>query len=336
MESTMKWHAVLGILMSVILGVFILAQVDFERLGTALQSAQYRFLVMAALVQIATHLVRAWRWRYLFAAVKPVPLAPLFAATSIGFMANMVLPAHAGEVVKAYVISRREQVSTMTSLGTVVMERMGDLVSIVLILLLVVVSPGLPITGGALAEGLRLGGYLAAASGGCLIAGLWYLQANTEQMLRLLGYGLHVLPAAWRGRLLHALTAFAAGLQAFRKGGHLMAVLGLSLLLWAMIAYSNVLVFRAFNSQLPVMAACFILVVQVLSATVPSAPGYIGTFHAAVVAGLALFQVSQELALSMAIMMHATFFFPFIILGLYFLWGESLSLRDLRAVQAPR
>jgi hypothetical protein len=69
---------------------------------------------------------------------------------------------------------------------------------------------------------------------------------------------------------------------------------------------------------------------------VPSAPGYIGTFHAAVVAGLALFQVSQELALSMAIMMHATFFFPFIILGLYFLWGESLSLRDLRAVQAPR
>jgi glycosyltransferase 2 family protein len=330
----MKWHAFLGILLSVALGAFVLFQMDFHRLGIALHSARYRFLILAAVVQITTHLIRAWRWRYLFEPVKPVPLLPLLSATSIGFMANMLLPAHAGEVVRAYVISRREQVGTMTSLGTIVMERMGDLVSIVLILILVVISPRLPLTKGTLAEGLRIGGSFAAILGGVLIGSLWYLQARTAHMLRLLEYGTRVLPASWRAHVLHAVTAFASGLHVFRNGRHLIAVLVLSLLLWSLIAFSNVLVFWAFGLGLPIMAAFFVLVVQVLSATVPSGPGYIGTFHAAVVAGLAVFDITQELALSMAIMMHATFFLPFIVMGLCFLWGESLSLRDLSAVEA--
>jgi uncharacterized protein (TIRG00374 family) len=331
----MKWHALLGMIMSVGFGLLLLSQMDFHRLGTALQSAQYGFFILAALTQITTHLVRAWRWRYLFAPVKPVTLLPLLSATSIGFMANMVLPAHAGEVIRAYVISRREHVGTMASLGTIVMERMGDLVSNILILIMVVVSPGLPLTEGALVEGLRLGGSLAAVLGGLLIVSLWYLQARTAQALRLLEYALPILPVSWRVRLLHALTAFASGLQAFRQGRYLVAVLVLSLLLWSLIAFSNMLVFWAFGLRLPVMAAFFVLVVQVLSASVPSGPGYIGTFHAAVVAALAVFHIPQELALSMAIMMHAAFFIPFIVMGLLFLWGESLSWRELSAVKTP-
>jgi hypothetical protein len=330
----MKWQALFGIGLSIVLGAFVLTQMDFDRLGTAFQTAQYRFVILAALVQISTHLVRAVRWGYLFEAVKPVSLGALVSATAIGFMANMVLPAHAGEVVKAYVISRREQVSTMTALATIVMERMGDLVTMVCILLLVLVTPGLPLTEGPLAAGLRIGGYSAVGLGALLIGSLWYLHTNTAHMLRLLAYPMRCFPSTWRTRLLQALTSFAAGLQTFRQGRHLLLVLGLSLLLWALIGFSNWLVLRAFGLHLPIVAAFFILVIQVLSVSVPSGPGYIGTFHAAVVAGLGVFHLAPELALTLAIMMHATFFFPFIVIGIGFLWGESLSLRDLSAAQA--
>jgi uncharacterized protein (TIRG00374 family) len=149
------------------------------------------------------------------------------------------------------------------------------------------------------------------------------------------GACLTMLPQRWCDRLLEALTAFALGLQSLRKGWHVLAVFGLSLLLWLTVAFCNVLIFHAFDLDVPLMAALFILVVQIISAAVPSGPGFIGTYHAGVVAGLAVFEVAQELALSVAMLMHASFFFPFILVGLLFLWGESLSLRDLRMVRAP-
>lgn len=331
----MKWRAILGIILGLGFGLYVMYQVDLRQLGAALRSAQYSYLVLATLVQVSTHLVRVWRWKYLIAPIKRVSPMSLLSATAIGFMANMVLPAHAGEVVRAYVLSRKEQVSTIAGLATIVVERLADLVSFVLMLLLVVVSPNLPVMDNAWARGLRVGGIITAGLGLALIGGLWLLLAKTAHMLRLLEYAIRPLPLAWRTRVLEALASFATGLHAFRNGRHLLAVLGISLGLWSLIAYSNLLVFRAFNLPLPLTAAYFILIVQVLGAVAPLAPGFIGTFHAAVIAGLSIFQISQELALSMAIMMHATFFFPFIVIGMIFLWRESLSLRDLSAVKTP-
>jgi uncharacterized membrane protein YbhN (UPF0104 family) len=103
-----------------------------------------------------------------------------------------------------------------------------------------------------------------------------------------------------------------------------------------MVAFSNVCVFYAFGLRLPFIAAFLVLGMQMLGVTIPAAPGFIGTYHAAVVAGLAVFEVATELALSMAIVMHATFFFPFLLIGLLFLWWESLSLRDLRTANILR
>ena len=331
----MKWHAVLGIILSLGFGLFILSQVDLHRLGSALHSAQYSYLLLATLAQVCTHIARVWRWKYLIAPVKRVSPMSLLSATAIGFMANMVLPAHAGEVVRAYVLGRKEQVSTIAGLATIVVERLADMVCFVLMLLLVAVSPNLPVMDHGWASGLRVGGIITASLGIGLIGGLWLLQAKTARVLRLLEYGMRPLPHAWRERALAALASFATGLHALRNWRHLLAVLGLSIGLWSLIAYSNLLVFRAFGLSLPLTAAYFILIVQVLGAVVPSAPGFIGTFHAAVVAGLSIFQISHELAFSMAIMMHAAFFFPFIAIGMIFLWRESLSWRDLSAVKAP-
>ncbi len=102
------------------------------------------------------------------------------------------------------------------------------------------------------------------------------------------------------------------------------------------MALTNVLVLRSFDLHLPLYAAFFFLVVQVLGAIIPSSPGFFGTYHAAIIAGFTVFEVSQEVALSVAVIMHAAFFFPFVVVGLIFLWSENLSLGELRSVKASR
>jgi uncharacterized protein (TIRG00374 family) len=331
----MKWNVLLGIVISVGFVLGILYQVDFTQLLTALQSVRPVPLVLAAVLLVFTHLMRAWRWRYVLEPVKLVPTLPLFSAVSIGFMANMLLPAHAGEVVRAYIIGRKAQVNTMASLGTIVVERLMDFVAILLVLVFVLSAMRFPPDMASIARYLRIGGYSAALGGSVLIVVLWFLHARTAQTMRLLRRCLAFLPIRWLDHLCAMLSTFATGLQTLQKGHHLLPVLGLSLCLWIVVGLSNMLVLHAFDLHFPLYAIGLILVLQTFGAVIPSGPGFIGTYHAAVIAALAIFNVPHELALSVALVMHASFFFPFILVGLVYLWKESLSLHDLWTIKTP-
>jgi uncharacterized protein (TIRG00374 family) len=330
----MKWNVLFGILISAVFVLVIFYQVDFPQLATALQSVNVFPLILAALLLIFTHLIRAWRWRYLLESVKRMPIRPLFSAIAIGFLANMLLPAHAGEVVRAYVIGRQEKVSTLSSLATVVVARVADFVTILLILVFILAVIKMPEEMASAARKLKVLGYISAVACVLFTGGLWLVMAKTVQTVRLLRSSLVFLPARWLDGLIEALTAFAIGLQVLKKGHHLIAISVLSCFLWAVVGLTNMLVLHAFGLQLPWYAAFLILVVQTFGVLIPSAPGFIGTYHAAVIAGLMVFGVVYERALSVALVMHATFFFPFILVGLICLWKESLSLHDLWSVKA--
>jgi uncharacterized protein (TIRG00374 family) len=331
----MKWNVLLGIVISIGFVLGILYQVDFTHLLTVLQSVRPVPLALAAVLSIFSHLIRAWRWRYLLEPVKLVPTLPLFSAVSIGFMANMLLPAHAGEVVRAYIIGRKAQVNTMASLGTIVVERVMDFIAILLVLLFVLSAMHFPPEMASVARYLRIAGYIAALCGSTLIGMLWFLHARTAQTMQLLRLCLAFLPARWLDYLCTMLSTFAAGLQTLQKGHHLLPVLGLSLFLWIVVGLSNMLVLHAFDLHFPLYAIGLVLIFQTFGAVIPSGPGFIGTYHAAVIAVLGIFSVPHALSLSVALVMHASFFFPFILVGLVFLWQESLSLHDLWTIKAP-
>lgn len=330
----MKWSVLVGIIISVAFGLVLSYQIDVQQLITALQSTSSLLLVPAIGAFLGTLLLRAWRWQYLLAALKPIQALSLFSATAIGFMANMLLPAHAGEVVRAYLLGHKERISTTACLATIVVERLLDLVSVLLILAVTLVWGRLPLAAGPVAESVRIGGYGAACLCVALAAGLWLLRAKTPLTINVICLCLGFLPDRWLARLTAVLHAFASGLGGLHKSQRLLLLLFQSLVLWMLMAGSNMLVLAACGLHLPLAAAFFVLVVQVLGVMIPSSPGFIGTYHAAVVAGLAVFGVSRELALSVALVMHASFFFPSIALGLIFLWQDNLSLRSLWALKA--
>ncbi len=330
----MKWNIVLGTAISALFVLIIFYQVDFEQLLAALRAVHVLPAAVAAVLIVCTHLVRAWRWQYFLEPIKRVRTTSLFSAVSIGFMANMLLPAHAGEVVRAYLVGHKERVGTMASLATIVVERVADFTALLVIMVVTLASIQMPPEMASVARHLKLGGYLAAGLGVLLVGGLWLLGVRTPQTVARLRRWLAFLPEAWLARLLEALRAFALGLQSLRRGAHVAPVMALSFVLWGIVALCNWLVLFAFDLQLPFYAAFFILILQSAGVVVPSAPGFIGTYHAAVMLALAVFGVSRELALSVALVMHATFFFPFILVGLVCLWGESLSWHDLQSVRA--
>ncbi len=108
------------------LPVFRRAQHQFGDFGSSLRTANYWWLIPAWRCTLLAVWVRAWRWHYLLRPLKPIPTATMFPIVAIGYMGNNIYPARAGEVLRAYVLKRKEGVPISASLATIIVERIFD------------------------------------------------------------------------------------------------------------------------------------------------------------------------------------------------------------------
>ena len=110
----------LGICVSVFFMVLLFRKIDFGQLVIALSSVDYRYIVLSVVFTFISYFLRAVRWRYLLISEKEIPLASLYPATIIGYMANNLLPARLGEFVRAYMLAKREQLETPSVFASLV------------------------------------------------------------------------------------------------------------------------------------------------------------------------------------------------------------------------
>jgi uncharacterized protein (TIRG00374 family) len=330
----MRGRIWIGLSISLVCLPLVLLQVDFTVLSHTLQSVHYLWFLPALCLLFPAYALKTWRWQCILTPVQPLPWLSLLSALAIGSMANMLLPAHAGEVIRAYVLQRRHQLQLMATLSTVVIERLADSVSILLLLALYLLVSSRSAAPALLVDVLKLGGAMVVLVS-IAVGSIWLLAFRTARMLHLVQTSCTCLPLRWRTRLATSLATFATGLQSLRQGTQLLRILGLSLLQWLVLAVHNMCILHATGLVLPLYDVALLVVVEVLGVLLPSAPGFIGTYHAAVVAGLRLLGVPHEQALSAAILLHAAFFVPYIIVGWGFLWRESLSLAALCSAQHP-
>lgn len=325
----------LGIIISLFLVVIIIYQVDFSEVITALKSVNYLLLLPSIIIGFLTILIRAFRWRYLLKPVKSVQIYNLFSATSIGFMANMILPARLGELIRAYLIGQREDISKSASLATIVIERLWDILILLLFLGLILLITPLGHGNPLIEEGLKWGGGISLAILLAMSLSLVFLKEKTRTSLDIVQTIMHPLPANFSLKVGGFISSFAAGLGTIKGNKDLIYIALWSLTLWMVSALSLHIIFFAFNIHLPFFAPFLLIVFQAFGVALPASPGFIGTYHAATIAGLTLFGITKGQALSMAIVMHASFFFPTIALGMSLLWLEGLSLAQIRNISEP-
>jgi len=120
-----------GILISIICSWLFARKIEWSQLSAALKDAKYIYIIPTLILIFVSHYLRAVRWSALIAPIKRVSVLNLFSATMIGFMANCVLPARIGEIIRPVMVAKKEKVKVTASFATVVMERIFDMLGII-------------------------------------------------------------------------------------------------------------------------------------------------------------------------------------------------------------
>jgi hypothetical protein len=307
--------------------------VDAAAVMRQLRFANPWLFALSVAVVTLTFPARAVRWRLLLGAStgRPEPLGPVWHATAIGFMANNILPARAGELARAYAGHRLVGLPTSTAFSTIALERVFDGVVVMTLLALGIAAPEFP-------RDVRLGSWtisgLAAAASAVFGGALVVLAAAANRPGPAVGLAdriIHrVLPrraATMVSRLAHNLFD---GLSALRSSHAFARVLTWSFVVWLVNAASFALAFAAFRLEsLPLTAALVLQGITVLGVAIPSSPGYVGLFEAACVVSLGIYGIGRDHAVGFAIALHLAWFVPITVLGLWSLVRAGLTLGDL-------
>ncbi len=319
-----------GIGISAFFMVLLLKGMDFKQLGAALCSVDYRFVLLAVVLTFVSYFLRAVRWHYLLISEKNIPLKSLYPATIIGYMANNLLPARLGEFIRAYVLAEREGLETPKVFASLVIDRLCDGFTVLLMLMATLFTLRLPQGMADAEQALKIGGVLTFLLYSGVILFLFLLKRRTRQTLSLVGGFLRPFSHGVADRVVSMLESFVTGIRISVRGRHVCAVLASSLLIWAFCVLPVDMILRGFGIHLPITASMFIMVMLVFAVMIPAAPGYIGTYHYACSKGLLLFGVAKSTSISIALLIHGTSFFPVVIAGFFHLWSSKISLGSVR------
>lgn len=314
-----------GIVVSALLLWYSMRNVDFLRAWSAAQGMNLILLLPYLVVLAAEVLVRALRWQVLLQPTRECSFRNLSSATLIGLMANNVLPARAGEFVRAYVGARMEGLPFSTAFATVVIDRVFDGLTASAIFILAVLVYPLP-------ELAKWAGYLAAAIYLGTLAFLIALIAREAATLQWVGTALRAFPHRFRSAATGWLSAFVRGLGVFRRPRLLTASVALSVVIWLGYGLSLYFMWLAFDIRLSVFDAFVVLLILTIGLTLPSTPGFVGAMEAAIVTGLAFFGVDQSQAFALAVVYHVTQYIPITVGGFVALWLERMTFTELAHV----
>ena len=297
------------------------------------RGANISLLLLAVFLATATFPLRTIRWRLILrdAGGQPLPWLPLWHATAIGFMANNLLPARAGEVARAYVAGREMPVRFTTALGSVGVERVFDALIMLALMAVAIAAPSFPAN--TVVQGRSLSGLATAAAvifGAILLLALVVVH-RPAPWLALLGRITHrLLPTRIADRLTHWAEGIVEGLSVLKSPARFAGVVLWSLVLWGTNAAAFAVCFRAFGLPVPLEAALLLQGIIGFGVAVPSTPGFVGVFEAATRITLGIYAVDASRAVSYALTYHLTTFLPITLLGLWSLSRLHLRLGELR------
>jgi glycosyltransferase 2 family protein len=291
-------------------------------------------LALAVVLATLTFPIRLVRWRVILRDrdEAPLPSWPLWHAVAIGFMANNILPARAGEFALAYVASRQVPVRFTTALASIAVERVFDALVMLGLMALAIASPSFPRTSTLMGTPLsRLAGRTAVLFGGLFVVLLVVVLRPAPWLALFERLTRAVLPSRLAERLASLAEGLVAGLEVLKRPGRFAAMLFWSLVLWLVNAASFAVCFRAFGFPVPAEGALLLQGVIGFGVALPSSPGFVGVFEVATKATLAVYGIDATRALSYAVGYHVSTFLPITLLGLYSLSRMRLHLAELRA-----
>jgi len=317
----------LSVAISAVFLGFAVRGVDWSEALAAVAGANYLWVVLMLPVTVWSLLIRAQRWRVFLQGVGVPPLRPLVSATNIGFLSNMVLPLRIGEVVRPVLLSRRASLPLSGVLASVLLERIFDMFTI---LFLFGVSASLV----TVSDQVRRWGWMLSGLAAAVAAVIILIRLQERLALRIARRVSDLLPARVGEQAYSFALGFVRALEMLDSPTAYLRAFAWSLYLWMVIAIVYGLGIWAFHLDVDTLRGALVITTLVaIAVSVPSAPGFIGAFQLGCVLGLRIFGVPESPALAYSIVVHLTQFVGCIAAGLYSMWTESISLREVEAVE---
>ena len=332
----LDWKFYLGLVIGAFFLYLAMRKLDYAAMWAAFSLIRWPMILLSVFVYYLTYLIRTIRWRYLAMPIKPMGLRTIFSATAIGFGANNMFPARLGEIIRCVVLGRMERVRASAVLATVVVERLFDMLAVLVMLGVVLMVVPFPDEYQEFQRGLRAAGMVSLGGVVGVFVFLVFLGRESRWAKTLLSWMTRPVPVRWRERAESMALSFAGGLAVLFRGDLFFPVIVTTGLLWLAIVMMFFTVFLAFGFVLPISTAVFLTVLLAFAIALPSTPGYIGPFHAAARYALVFFGLPAEEAVSVGIVMHAVNFLPAVAGGLLFIWIDKVDIGEVRRASANR
>jgi uncharacterized protein (TIRG00374 family) len=274
---------------------------------------------------------RTWRWHYLLRPIKPISLKDLWPVVVIGYMGNNIYPFRIGEILRAYVLRRKEQVSMSASIATILVERIFDgLVMLIFVFIGLPLVPGLP-------DWLRQTVILASIAFFGALAVFLVMAARPQTSRKLYQWIFaRFLPDTLQPKFLALADRFMEGLSSLASLKDILMVFLTSVVVWLLETMKYWFVMHAFNFSVSFFVLMLMNGVVNLATTLPSAPGYVGTFDTPGIEVLKVFGINPAIAAAYTLVLHAALWLPITVLGFYYMIREGLSWTDLEKAAEAR
>lgn len=334
------WRVLLGLAITVVAFAFAVRGIPLGQVVEALGDAHLPILIgLSVPAYLGAVYFRGLRWRHLTNPIAPIERGLLARGVTIGFMVNNLVPLRIGEVVRAWYVSRESGVSASALFGTVVLERVIDVVSVVLLAL---GALSFAEAGTEESRFLSRGAILLLPAGLVPLVGLILLRVAPETVLRITRFCLKPFPERISEMVLRLLRNFIQGLGALSGGRHLFWIAFHSAMIWIVFSMLPMLAgLVAFGVDLGgwlrMAAVSYVALGAVgVAVAIPSAPGFFGTYQLAFKTVLEQFGVESATALALGLLVWFVFWVTLTLAGFVVMRAGGTSLRDLtRGARAP-
>jgi len=323
-----RWLFWLGIAVSIVFLFFALRGLKLVEFVSDIQQANLLWIIPGIALYFFAVAVRTWRWSYLLRPMKQVPMRRLFPLVVIGYMGNNIYPARIGELLRAYLLRRNENVPISSSLATILIERIFD--GITMLAFVLIGLPRVPNLSQAVSNGIFFAGAVFA-----IATAVFFWLALYPQVADRIAHAIitRVVPHRFQQPLLGITQKFVQGAQALRNPRDLLIILMSTVLIWLLETGKYWFVAHAFNLSLSFDGLMLVNGVSNLFTIIPGAPGAVGTFDAGGILGTTALGVKGTIAAAYVLTLHVVLWLPITALGAFFMLREGLRWSDLQKAE---
>ena len=329
-----RWQFWLGLVISITLLYYALSRLDLIEVWKVMQTADYWWILPGIGVYFIGVWVRAWRWHYMLRPLKKIPTRTMFPIVTIGYMGNNIYPARAGEVLRAYILKRREAVPISASLATIIVERVYDgVVMLAFVFVNLRELADLTHDSGFLRnvniQQLAIWGTIIFVGALVVFLVAAMFPKLSEALVNLLID--RFIPSRLKEKTRSISMRFLSGLESLRSPKEALMIFLTTVVIWLLETGKYWFVMHAFDFSVSFFALMLMNGIVNLATTIPSAPGYIGTFDAPGIALLVAYNVAPEVAAGYTLVLHVALWLPITLLGAVFFAREGLKWTDPKA-----